>query len=151
MRRIILGALGAVLLLPGPGALAQGHAPPGAAPAPAPAAAAGDRGRFPQPIRAGQLAGRLLLEPSMRQTVLGRVVGAAQAPDGAVQVLVDRGGLLGIGTRRVAVPLQATALLGEFLVLMDIDRTAFAALPEAPAALTPLPTDRILHVGLTKN
>ncbi len=42
------------------------------------------RARFPQPVRVGDLAGRLLLQPEESQPVLGRVTGLVRRGDGAV-------------------------------------------------------------------
>jgi hypothetical protein len=75
---------------------------------------------LPQPVRAGDLLGRQLLRPIEAQHVLGRVAALVRQPDGAVLVVVNAGGLLGFGTRPVAVPLEAIALLGEHVALMDL-------------------------------
>ncbi len=151
MRPALAALLGCALAL-GPGAaLAQGTHGAGAAPAAdtrTPEERA--RARWPQPVRVGDLVGRPLLRNAPQQTVLGRVAGVVRGVDGAEAILVDAGGALGLGTRRVAVPVFAVALLGQFVVLMDLDPAALAALPAAPAGATLAPTD-VIRVGLTRN
>jgi len=102
LRRI----LAVLLLFACTPATAQQAAPPG--PTPAARAAA----RFPQPVRVGDLIRRQVLRPVEQQDVLGRVAGVVRRPDGAVLVVVNLGGVLGFGTRPVAVPVEAVALLG---------------------------------------
>lgn len=107
--------------------------------------------RYPQPVRAGDLHRRYLLRPIPAQHVLGRVAGLVRAPDGAVLMVVHAGGLLGFGTRPVAVPLTAVALLGEHVALMDLTPEQFDVLPTFdPASTTPVPPDDTLRVGLTR-
>ncbi len=135
-----------------PGAQQPGAQQPGA-PMPTPAARAA--GRFPQPVRVGDLIGRQVLRPVERQDVLGRVAGAVRGPDGAVLVVVSLGGVLGLGTRPVAVPVEATVLLGEYLAVMDLTPEQLRALPTFDGAgdgagTRPLPPDESIRVGLTR-
>ncbi len=53
--------------------------------------------RFPQPVRVGDLAGRLLLQPEESQPVLGRVTGLVRRGDGALEVVVRLDGAWGLG------------------------------------------------------
>ena len=107
--------------------------------------------RFPQPVRVGDLLRRQVLQPVEQQNVLGRVAGVAQRPDGAVLIVVSLGGVLGVGTRPVAVPVEATALLGEHLALLDLTPGQLRALPTFDAAgTTPLPAAQTIVVGLTR-
>ena len=107
--------------------------------------------RFPQPVRVGDLIGRRVLRPIEAQDVLGRVVGVARRSDGAVLIVVGLGGALGFGTRPVAVPVEATALLGEHLVVVDLTPEQLRALPTFTGAETsPIPTDETIRVGLTR-
>lgn len=138
----------ALLALPG-AAWAQHTAP--TAPAAAPELSERARQRYPQPVRAGDLLRRQLLQPIEAQPVLGRVAALRRSTDGTVLVVVDAGGLLGIGTRPVAVPLRAVALLGEHVALMDVTPGQFRALPTFdPAGTTPVPPGETLRVGLTR-
>ncbi len=114
--------------------------------------------RFPQPVRVGDLQGRALLQPLEDQPILGHVLGAAQ-PAGSEQGLVVRldGGpirpwlhWLGIGDRRVFVPLAGVALLGEYVALMGYTPQQLDALPDySGAAAERIDADATIHVGLT--
>lgn len=113
------------------------------------AAQANAAGGFPQPVRVGDLPHRYVLEPIEAQPVLGRVSGIVKAPDGALRMVIDRGGILGIGTTPVAVPLDDVALLGEHVALLGLKPDAFAALPKFdPAGTTPLPPGETIKMGL---
>jgi len=106
--------------------------------------------RYPQPVRAGDLAGRLVIEDTQQQGVLGRAVGATRGPDGKLGLLMNYGGVLGFGARPVVVPLEAVALLGRLLVVKDLEPAQVAALPEAGSP-TILPPDTVVHMGLARN
>lgn len=107
--------------------------------------------RFPQPVRAGNLIGRQVLRPVEQQDVLGRIAAIVRQPTGAILVFVDVGGLLGFGTRPVAVPVEATALLGEHVALLDLTPDQLRALPSfEPSSATPVPADEVIRVGLTR-
>lgn len=126
--------------------------PPSAAPPPAAPPPTGPAARrLPQPVRAGELTGRRLLRPIERQDLLGRVASVARQPDGALVAVVRTGGVSGLGTHLVAVPLDATALLGEHLALMDITPEALRALPSFdPASAPALAPDQVVRVGLVR-
>lgn len=114
--------------------------------------------RYAQPVRVGDLDGRALLQPLESQPVLGHVLGAAQ-PAGSEQGLVVRldGGpirpwlhWLGIGDRRVFVPLAGVALLGEHVALMGYTPHQLDALPDYPDdAAARINADATIHVALT--
>lgn len=107
--------------------------------------------RFPQPVRVGALVDRRLLAPSPRQPVLGRVVGPVRSREGQIDLLVRTGGWFGIGTKIVAVPIEAVALLGEHVALLDLTPEQLAGLPAyAPSAATEIPADEDIRVGLAK-
>lgn len=107
--------------------------------------------RWPQPVRTGDLPGRYLLEPVPWQTVLGRVAGLARTREGTLLVVVNAGGLLGYWTRPVAVPVEAVALLGEHVALLDLTPAQLSALPTFDASGTaPVPPDELVRIGLTR-
>ena len=117
-------------------------------PSPAPQAAR----RWPQPVRVGDLHDRLVIEPSNHQTVLGRVDGIVRGPDGALSMVVRYGGVLGIFTRPVSVPLDAIALLGQLVEVVDLTRAQLAALPRYdPSPGATLPPDDTVRIGVTRN
>ncbi|WP_245295846.1 hypothetical protein [Methylobacterium sp. C1] len=120
--------------------------------------------RFPQPVRAGDLAGRFLLQPEESQPVLGRVTGLVRRGDGAVAVLVRLDGALGLtwlglqpiawsgtGSRLVAVPVEAVALLGEYVALIGLTPERLRALPTyTPGSATEIPPDETLRIGIVR-
>ncbi|KMO19339.1 MULTISPECIES: hypothetical protein [Methylobacterium] len=119
--------------------------------------------RFPQPVRVGDLAGRLLLQPEEAQPVLGRVTGLVRRGD-AVAVVVRLDGALGLGwlglqridwsgfgPRLVAVPVEAVALLGEHVALMGLTSEGLRALPSvAPDSAAAIPPDATIRVGIVR-
>ena len=109
-------------------------------------------GRFPQPVRVGDLtaAGKCCAR-SRQQDVLGRVADVVRRPDGAVLVVVSLGGVLGLGTRAVAVPVEAAALLGEHLAILDLTPEQLIDLPTFDGAGTqPVPPDEKIRIGLVR-
>ncbi|KAA0115635.1 hypothetical protein CIW48_28065 [Methylobacterium sp. P1-11] len=170
--RVLLSGLGAVLLtlaLVGPGrAQTAGPSPtPDHMPKPgmtAPEMAGRAADRFPQPVRAGDLPGRFLLQPEESQPVLGRVTGLVRRNDGGVDVIVRLDGILGltwlglqpvawsgVGSRLVAVPVEAVALLGEHVALMGLTPERLHALPTfAPNSATVIPPDETLRIGIVR-
>jgi len=142
--------LAALLLLACTPSLAQ-HASPAAGSAAAAAGAERAAHRFPQPVRVGDLIRRQVLRPVEQQDVLGRVADVVRRPDGAILIVVGVGGVLGLGVRPVAVPLEAMALLGEHLAVLDLTPGQLRALPTFdPAGTTPLAADQTIRVGLTR-
>ena len=129
---------------------AQATAPPAPVPA-APTPAERAAKRFPQPVRVGDLIGRQVLRPTETQSVLGRVAAITRRADGGIDVVVRFGGVLGLGTRLIAVPVEAVALLGEHVVAMDLTPEALQALPTVDGrGAGPLAPDEFIRVGLTK-
>ncbi|WP_237477102.1 hypothetical protein [Lichenibacterium dinghuense] len=168
MRRLPIAAclLAAVIALParaqnpGPSPLPENMPPPGGMSG-AQMAARSDR-RFPQPVRVGALVGRELLSPYEWQPVLGRIAAVVRRGDGSLDVVVHLDGRLGLdwlglgwvdwwgfGSRRVSVPVDAVALLGEYVGLMDLTSERLRALPDfAPASTVDLKPDETIRVGL---
>ena len=136
VRRIV-----AILLLASAPAWAQ---------APDPALAARAARRFPQPVRVGDLIRRQVLRPVEQQDVLGRVAAVVRRPDGAVLIVVNLGGVLGVGTRPVAVPVEAAALLGEHVTVLDLSPEQLRALPTFDGAGAALEPDEVIRVGLAR-
>jgi hypothetical protein len=133
-----------------PGAASAQHTAPSAPNTPVELSERARR-RYPQAVRAGDLIRRQVLRPIEAQHVLGRVAALVRRPDGMVLVVINMGGLLGFGTRPVAVPLQAVALLGTHVALMDVTPEQLRALPDfEPTGTTPVPPGDTLRVGLTR-
>lgn len=134
-----------VMLLAAAWTLAAATSPPDAATLSARAAR-----RFPQPVRVGDLLGRAVLAPIESQPVLGRVEAIVRRPDTGFDLVMSRGGTFGFGERSVAVPLDATALLGEYMALMDLSPDQLDALPTAATPTASLPADDIVTMGLVR-
>lgn len=144
---IVAAAALAAGVAPRPAVSAAGRSPPAAAPASA--QSTGAAARFPQPVRVGDLIGRNVLQPVEAQPVLGRVEAIVQQPDGALELVMRRGGVFGIGARLVAVPLGTAALLGEYVAMMDLTPAQLDALPTAMPG-PPLPPDATVRMGLVR-
>ena len=107
--------------------------------------------RFPQPVRVGDLFGRSVLEPVEAQTVLGTVRTLVRGADGGVFVVMDFGGVLGIGARRVAVPIDAMVLVGDVMEVVAFTPAQLRQFQTFdPAGTTPVPPDAVVKVGLAK-
>lgn len=122
------------------------------------------RRRFPQPVRVGTLIGRDLLEPDEAQPVLGRVEGLVRRADGSTEMVVRLAGRLALGglgsgwlgwqgfvTRPVGVPVEAVALLGEHVALIDLTPDRLRALPTfALGSATEITPDETIRVGIVR-
>ena len=107
--------------------------------------------RFPQPVRVGDLLGREVLRPVESQDVLGRVRRLVRNRDGNIMVVVDFGGLLGFGTRPIAVPVDAMVLLGQDMEIVAFTPDQLRRFPTfSPSGTTDVANDMIIKVGLAK-
>ncbi len=107
--------------------------------------------RFPQPVRVGDLIGRDVLKPVEAQPVLGHVASVVRRKDGGLDFIIRFGGVLGIGARPIAVPVEAVALMGEFVAVMDFTPEQLAAFAtDDGAADTALATNETIRVGIVK-
>lgn len=132
-------------------ALAQSQTPGGMPPPSGMSLAQSNAMRFPQPIRVGSLLHRLVLQPVESQTVLGRVVAVVRNETGMIELVVAYGGFLGVGRRPIAVPINATVLLGAAMEIVAYTPEQLRRLPTfTGAGTTPLPADTVLRIGLAK-
>ena len=107
--------------------------------------------RMPQPVIVGSLIRRTVLEPIESQPILGRVNAIVRSSDGAIKAVVAYGGFLGFGSRPIAVPLEAMALLGEYMEIVDFTPDQLKDFPTFdPAGSKPLPANETIKVGLAK-
>ena len=107
--------------------------------------------RFPQPVRIGDLLQRQVLQPLESQPTLGWVRDVVRQADGSVAVVMDFGGAFGLFTRPIAVPIDAMALLGQYMEVIDFTPSQlrqFKAFDQAGAV--PLPPDSVIRVGLAR-
>lgn len=120
--------------------------------------------RFPQPVRVGDLFDRFLLEPEESQPILGRIARLVRSSDGAVQIVVRLDGSLGLGwlglrpiawpgirSRLVVVPVEAVALLGEYVALIGMTPERLRTLPDfVPGLASDIPPDETIRVGIVR-
>ena len=137
------GHVATALLLAAAAAYPQEPAPPGADLATFAAR------RFPQPVRAGELVDRRVLQPIESRPVLGHVTGVVRAHDGTLEIVVKYGGFLGFGGRLIAVPAVAMVLLGRELEILDFTPQQLDAFPTFdPAGAVAIGADEELRLGL---
>ncbi len=130
---------------------AQSATPGGMPPPPGMSLAASAAMRFPQPVRVGDLLQRTVLQPVESQNVLGTVRQVVRDDTGAVSVVMDFGGLLGFGTRPIAVPIDAMVLLGQDMEVVAFTPRQLAAFPTfSCAGAVPVPPETVIKVGLAK-
>ena len=143
--RLLFGPLLFCLLFGSVAARAQAPAPPDMSPAEA------AKKRFPQPVVVGALLGRTVLEPLESQPVLGHVDRVVRQSDGAIKIVVRYGGVLGFGSRPIAVPVEAMVLLGDYMEVVDFKPEQLATFPTFDAAgTTSLAGDATIEVGLAR-
>jgi hypothetical protein len=142
----------ACLALPlGQAAQAQSQTPGGMPPPPGMSLVQSNAMRFPQPVRVGQLLGRVVLQPVESQTVLGHVRAVVRDSQGQEMVVMNFGGFLGFGSRLIAVPLDAMVLVGEAMEVAAFtpqQLRRFATF--TPPGTTPVPAETVVKVGLAK-
>ncbi len=133
-------------------ALAQSRTPGGMPPPPGMSLATSAAMRFPQPVRVGDLLHRDVLEPVESQTLLGTVRSVVRDGTGQIDVVVDYGGgLLGIGGRPIAVPVDAMVLVGNVMEIVAFKPAQLRRFPTFSAAgATLIPPDTTIAVGLAK-
>ncbi|WP_459695477.1 hypothetical protein [Acidisoma sp. C75] len=132
-------------------ALAQSPMPGGMPPPSGMSLAQSAAMRFPQPVRVGDLAGRLILQPVESQVILGRVQGVVQNAQGEIFVVMNFGGFYGFGGRKIAVPVDGMVLLGQDMEVVAFTPKQLAGFPTFdPAGTTAVPGDTTIKVGLAK-
>ncbi len=133
------------LLMVVPGGRAQQPAPPGMSLAEAAAR------RFPQPVRVGDLLKRTVLQPLESQPSLGSVQTVVRRADGRIDIILKFDVAFWIFTRPIAVPVDAMALLGAAMEVVDFTPGQLDTFKtDDGAGATPLPPDSIIQVGLAR-
>lgn len=110
--------------------------------------------RFPQPVRVGDLIGLPLLD--YRDTTLGYIRQVMRTPAGKIVLVVPYRAWLGWtpfdwGKRAVGVPLEAVAILGRQVAVLDMSRQDFADAPAFETAqAVPVPADETIRIAITR-
>ena len=139
---VTLAALWMLACFAAPSARSQQPAPPGAD------LAVFAAKRFPQPVRVGDLIHRTVLQPTESRHVLGSVVSVVRSADGSLRLVIKYGATFGFGGRDIAVPLDATVLLGDELEVLDFTPEQLRGFPSYLGTGRALGADDIIHVGL---
>jgi hypothetical protein len=106
--------------------------------------------RFPQPVRVGDLIGLPVLDDSA--STIGFVRQVVRTSQNRIELIVDYGGWLGLGSRPVAVPIEAVGIAGRQLSSLDMPRSEYASAPTWQAAdATVLPQDASIPVALSRH
>ena len=146
-----VSALFVSFLLAGQASLAQSPKPGGMPPPPGMSLVNSAAMRFPQPVRVGHLLHMAVLRPVESQALLGTVRQVVREPDGTVAVVIAYGGLLGWGSRLVAVPVDAMVLVGQIMEVVAFTPEQLRRFPNfLPGETTPVQADAIIKVGLAK-
>ncbi len=103
--------------------------------------------RFPQPVRVGDLIHRPVLEPVESRRILGRVDQVVRL-DAGPAIVMTFGGFLGVGTHKIAVPLDAVVLLGSELEVLDFTPQQLQHFPDYDNSGIVIGAEEIIHMGL---
>jgi hypothetical protein len=105
--------------------------------------------RFPQPVRVGDLLGLPLLDESAR--TLGYVREVVRTHEDKIALIISYGGLLGWGTRPVAVPIEVVGIQGRELASLDMAPSEYATAPTwNDAEAKTLPRDATIRIALSR-
>ena len=147
-RHALIPFAAACLLVTAPLAAVAQHAPPAAA---RPGDLPEDRmaRRFPQPVRVAFLIGLPVLDES--SGTVGRVRQVVRTAEGRIRLIVAYGGVLGFGTRPVALPVERVAMLGAHVAALDIPRAEMDRTPDwRSTGEAPLGGEEVIRVALTR-
>jgi hypothetical protein len=103
--------------------------------------------RFPQPVRVGDLIHRTVLEPVESRRILGHVDEVVRLASGPA-IVMTFGGFFGVGGHKIAVPLDAMALLGSELEVLDFTPQQLAHFPIYNGGGTVIGTDEMIRMSL---
>ncbi len=107
--------------------------------------------RFPQSVRVGDLLHRVVQKPLESHDAVGRVAQVVRGQNGVISVVVRYGGVLGVGARNIAVPLDAIVSVGSVVEIVGLTPQELRSLPTyRPREETPLPDDAEIKIGLGK-
>ncbi len=82
--------------------------------------------------------------------MLGRVAGLVRRANGDIDLVMNYGGVLGFGARPIAVPIEAVALLGEFVAVVGLTPAQLDALPTIERPDDGIAPNEMIKVGLVR-
>ena len=130
---------------------AQSASPGGMPPPPGMSLAHSAAMRFPQPVRVGDLLRRAVLQPVESRVLLGYVRDVVRDRTGSLAVVVDLGGVLGVGGRPIAIPVDAMVLLGDETEVVAFTPAQLERFPTfQPVGTSSLPKSAVIRIGLAK-
>ena len=107
------------------------------------------RRRFPQPVRVGDLIGLPLLDEN--DSTISRIQQIVRTNEGKILLIVPYGGLLGLGQRFVAVPIEVVAILGRQVAAVDMPRDGFSQAPTWYGSnSTPIPVHETIRIAIAR-
>jgi hypothetical protein len=149
MKRLLI--VTAAVALAATTAFAQSTTPGGMPPPSGMSLAASAAMRFPQPVRVGDLIGRVVQKPVESQDFVGTVRQLVRDGSGTVLVVIEYGGFFGFGARPIAVPVDAMVLVGQAMEIVALTPAQLDRLPTFTTdGTTPVPPDAVIRVGLAK-
>lgn len=105
--------------------------------------------RFPQKIRVGTLVGYPVIDDDYG--ALGDVIAVVRTPEQKIKLIVLHGAWFGHFGRKIAVPIEVVAILGQQVASIDMQPAAYQ---KAPTYLegndTKLGNDETIRIALTK-
>jgi hypothetical protein len=152
---LALGVIAALALPPFSDLRAQQseHQPPGAPPPkPEPEMSQDQKwqSRFPQPVLVSDLYGRKIIDS--RQGALGKITSVVETRDKGILIVFARRSLLLFDGDTVAVPQKFTAMLGPFVMVLDMPDDQIASLPVfSPDGTTKVNPASHIRMALTKH
>lgn len=113
--------------------------------------------RFPQPIRVGDLIGLPVLDG--KDSTIGFIQQVVRTPEGKIQLIVPYRrqfgwlppGVVGWGTRPVAVPIETVAILGRQVAALEMEPDDFEDAPTFTASeAAPLNPNDSIRIAITR-
>ena len=86
---------------------------------------------------------------ALAQMAARHVVGVVRQ-DGQIKVVLDYGGVLGIGARLIAVPVEAMVLILHSVEVVGFTPAQLRTFPVYDGQATPLPPDATIRVGIAR-
>jgi hypothetical protein len=105
--------------------------------------------RYPQPVQVSFLLGLPILDE--KSSIIGHVQAVVRTPEGKIQLVMPLGGILGIGTRLIPIPIEIVGMLGAQVAVIDMPADRFMSSPTwTSARAKPLDPSETIRVAITR-
>jgi hypothetical protein len=105
--------------------------------------------RYPQPVRVSFLLGLPVLDE--KSSIIGHVQAVVRTPEGKIQLVMPLGGLLGLGTRLVPIPIEIVGMLGAQVAVIDMPGDRFMSSPTwISSRAKPLEPNETIRVAIAQ-